>query len=79
MSLLGWMSKTAAVATTDRYLEGDYAPVREEVTAFDLPVTGMIPDVVILNARDFTGEPQATIHLPQRVPFGFHGNWVPSA
>ena len=35
-------------------------------------------DVVILNARNFSGEPQATIQLPQRVPFGFHGNWVPS-
>ncbi|MBT5140445.1 MAG: carotenoid oxygenase [Acidimicrobiaceae bacterium] len=35
-------------------------------------------DVVILNAQDFTGDPVATIHLPQRVPFGFHGNWVPT-
>ena len=35
-------------------------------------------DVVILNAQDFSGEPQATIHLPQRVPYGFHSNWVPS-
>ena len=34
-------------------------------------------DVVILDAADFTGDPVATIHLPQRVPFGFHGNWVP--
>ena len=34
-------------------------------------------DVVILNAQDFTGEPVAVISLPQRVPFGFHGNWVP--
>jgi carotenoid cleavage dioxygenase len=34
-------------------------------------------DVVILEARDFTGEPIATIHLPTRVPFGFHGNWIP--
>jgi carotenoid cleavage dioxygenase len=33
-------------------------------------------DVVILHAQDFTGEPVATIHLPDRVPFGFHGNWV---
>ncbi|MDG2028872.1 MAG: carotenoid oxygenase family protein [Acidimicrobiales bacterium] len=33
-------------------------------------------DVVILNAQDFSGEPQATVHLPQRVPYGFHGNWV---
>jgi carotenoid cleavage oxygenase len=34
-------------------------------------------DLVILNAQDFTGEPQAVVHLPARVPFGFHGNWVP--
>lgn len=34
-------------------------------------------DVVILNAQDFRGDPVATIHLPGRVPFGFHGNWVP--
>ena len=34
-------------------------------------------DVVILHAQEFTGAPLATIHLPQRVPFGFHGNWVP--
>lgn len=33
-------------------------------------------DVVILNAQDFTGEPVATIHLPVRAPFGFHGNWI---
>ena len=35
-------------------------------------------DVVILDAQDFTGDPVATVHLPQRVPFGFHGNWVPT-
>jgi carotenoid cleavage dioxygenase len=34
-------------------------------------------DLVVLNASDFTGEPQAVVHLPTRVPFGFHGNWVP--
>ncbi len=33
-------------------------------------------DVVILDAQNFTGDPIATIHLPRRVPFGFHGNWV---
>ena len=35
-------------------------------------------DLVILDARDFEGEPQASIRLPHRVPPGFHGNWVPS-
>lgn len=34
-------------------------------------------DVVILSAQDFTGEPLAVIELPVRVPFGFHGDWVP--
>jgi carotenoid cleavage dioxygenase-like enzyme len=36
-------------------------------------------DVVILDARDFAGDPVATIHLPVRVPFGFHGSWIPDS
>src|SRR5438046_767454 len=33
----------AGTATGNRYLEGNYAPVREELTATNLPVTGTIP------------------------------------
>lgn len=33
-------------------------------------------DLVILDAARFTGPPVGTIHLPARVPFGFHGNWM---
>lgn len=33
-------------------------------------------DLVILDASDFGGTPVATIKLPQRVPYGFHGNWI---
>ena len=33
----------------------------------------------IVNAGDPTGEAQAVVELPQRVPVGFHGNWVPDA
>ncbi len=32
----------------------------------------------IIDAQDFTAPPVAKIQLPQRVPFGFHGNWVKS-
>jgi carotenoid cleavage dioxygenase len=33
-------------------------------------------DVVILDAQDFEAPPVATVALPVRVPFGFHGNWI---
>ena len=36
-------------------------------------------ELQILKADDFTGEAQAVIHIPHRIPPGFHGNWVPSA
>jgi carotenoid cleavage dioxygenase len=34
-------------------------------------------EVVIVDSRAFDQEPVARIHLPVRVPAGFHGNWVP--
>jgi carotenoid cleavage dioxygenase len=34
-------------------------------------------DVVILSAQDFTAPPLAVVELPVRVPFGFHGSWIP--
>ncbi|NVN49025.1 carotenoid oxygenase family protein [Mycolicibacterium hippocampi] len=33
-------------------------------------------DLVIIDASDFAGAPVARIELPQRVPYGFHGNWI---
>lgn len=33
-------------------------------------------DFVILDATDIRKPPVATVHLPRRVPFGFHGNWM---
>lgn len=35
-------------------------------------------DLVVLDATSFRGPPVATVHLPVRVPFGFHGSWVPA-
>ena len=33
-------------------------------------------DYVILDAMDFEGSPLAILHIPHRIPPGFHGNWV---
>ena len=32
--------------------------------------------MIIIDAQDFESEPIATIHLPQRVPYGAHGSWI---
>ncbi len=48
------------------------------VLSYVYDATSDTSDVVILAAQDFAGDPVATIHLPRRVPFGFHGNWVPT-
>jgi len=36
-------------------------------------------DLVVLDARDVAAGPVARVHLPRRVPFGFHSNWFPAA
>ena len=56
----------AADETNGYYLGYVYDPVRNG------------SDLVILDASDFAGAPIATIKLPQRVPYGFHGNWIAS-
>lgn len=52
-------------AEDDGWLVGLVVDMKDETTQF-----------VILNADDFTGSPQAVVHLPHRIPPGFHGNWV---
>lgn len=34
---------------------------------------------VVLDATDMATDPVATIALPQRVPHGFHGSWLPDS
>jgi carotenoid cleavage dioxygenase len=34
-------------------------------------------EIVIVDSRSFDKEPIARIHIPARVPAGFHGNWIP--
>ena len=34
-------------------------------------------DFVVLDAQKFSAPPVAVARLPQRVPYGFHGSWIP--
>jgi carotenoid cleavage dioxygenase len=36
-------------------------------------------DLMILDAQDLSRPALAQVHLPDRVPYGFHGNWVSDA
>lgn len=36
-------------------------------------------DLIILDAQDLSRPAIAEVHLPVRVPYGFHGNWVPDS
>jgi carotenoid cleavage dioxygenase len=47
------------------------------LTVVDDATTGR-SDLVVLDATSFAGPPVATVHLPARVPQGFHGSWVPT-
>lgn len=36
-------------------------------------------DLIVLDAENVSAGPLATAYLDHRVPFGFHGNWMPAA
>ena len=62
-----------------------FIPAREDAAEDEGWLMGLVVDMaagktelVILNAQNFGGTPQAVIHIPHRVPPGFHGNWVES-
>ncbi|MBD2019753.1 carotenoid oxygenase family protein [Leptolyngbya sp. FACHB-36] len=35
-------------------------------------------ELIVLNAQAVTDEPIARVLIPQRVPYGFHGTWIPA-
>lgn len=59
-----FVARAGATAEDDGYL-----------LAFVHDLNGRSTELVVMDARDFTGY-LARIRLPQRVPFGFHGDWV---
>ncbi|MGH9299455.1 MAG: carotenoid oxygenase family protein, partial [Acidimicrobiales bacterium] len=66
--------------------EGVFVPASEEAAEDEGYVLTIVAsragdrpsDLVILDAGALSGPPLATVHLPVRVPLGFHGNFVPS-
>ena len=57
-----------ATAEDDGWLMGFVYDAASDRSAFE-----------VLDASDFAAPAVATVALPQRVPYGFHGNWVPDA
>ena len=49
------------------------------VMVYATDLAAMTTDFCIFNAEDLAAGPVARVHLPQRVPAGFHGNWMPGA
>jgi carotenoid cleavage dioxygenase len=41
-------------------------------------VTSDTSELIVLDATSMSCEPLARVHLPQRVPYGFHGSWIPA-
>jgi carotenoid cleavage dioxygenase len=63
--------------------EADFVPRENPVSEDDGWLMSYVYDAttnssefVILDARDLSEPPVARVILPQRVPFGFHGNWI---
>jgi carotenoid cleavage dioxygenase len=79
-------------STIDRHEVGAYRSASEPVFVPAAPDSGEdegwvlsvvydptrdASDLIVIDASDFTAPPVATVHLRRRVPFGFHGSWVP--
>lgn len=88
-SLAKWDTRTGATEvhpTPGVFAESTVVPAADDPTGdagwalsyrWD-PTTGR-SDLVIVDTTRFDRAPQAVIHLPQRVPLGFHGSWLPDA
>jgi 8'-apo-carotenoid 13,14-cleaving dioxygenase len=60
-----FVPRAGATCEDDGWLVGFVVDLNTETT-----------DLAIVDARDFTGQPIALVHIPHRIPPGFHGNWV---
>ena len=49
------------------------------MVGYVIDTTNDTTDLLILDASDMSQPPVAAVHIPHRVPPGFHGNWLPDA
>jgi carotenoid cleavage dioxygenase len=61
-----FVPRAADAPEGDGWLMGYVIDTRTETT-----------ELAILDATDFTAPPVARVHIPHRIPPGFHGNWIP--
>ena len=57
--------------------EGATAEDDGYVMALRLDTETQTSDLAIFNAQAITEDPIAVVHVPARIPNGFHGNWIP--
>jgi carotenoid cleavage dioxygenase-like enzyme len=64
--------------------EGVFAPASESagedegwLLTYVYDANDNASDFVVLDAQQFGDAPVAVVRLPQRVPYGFHGSWIP--
>jgi carotenoid cleavage dioxygenase-like enzyme len=58
---------------------GDPDPAHGWWLTFAIDQTDLTSRLLVLPAEDPAGGPVAAVRLPQRVPLGQHGAWLPAA
>lgn len=58
------------------FVQTGHAEDEGYVLTFVYDPTSNTSDLVILDAQNFAKGPVARVHLPVRVPYGFHGSWI---
>lgn len=77
-ALDSWAPGPTAVPGELTFVPGDTDAAEGEgwVLTYTTDLTRARSDLVVLDATDLAAGPVARVHLPSRVPFGFHGTWV---
>jgi 8'-apo-carotenoid 13,14-cleaving dioxygenase len=72
----GWGGGEPVFVAKDADEGGDGAEDDGWLVTFTHAKDGSGANFVVLDAQDVAAGPVATVRMPQRIPYGFHGNWV---